>query len=211
MIPIKICGITNLEDARLAVDLGAAAVGFIFYKASPRYVDPDQARTMISKLGEQLRKVGVFVNTSPDRINRMVVETGLDMVQLSGHELPELCQDITVPVIKALHIGPDFNRAMIDQYDVHAFLLDTHQSGSFGGTGMTFNWSQIEPEIFKRPTILSGGLTLDNVVEGISSLRPSAVDLNSGIEVRPGVKDRIKMERLFMILETIEGSNDQVF
>ena len=133
------------------------------------------------------------------------------MVQLSGNEPPELCHDITVPVIKALHIGSGFHHGLLEQYDVQAFLLDTHQSGRFGGTGRTFNWSQVRPEIFKRPIILSGGLTPDNVTEGIKALQPAAVDLNSGIEVRPGVKDKVKMERLFRVLEKIEGSNDQIF
>jgi phosphoribosylanthranilate isomerase len=140
-----------------------------------------------------------------------VAETGLDMVQLSGNEPPELCLDITVPVIKTLHVGPGFNHNLHEHYTVHAFLLDTHQSDRFGGTGRTFNWPQVRPEIFKRPIILSGGLTPDNVTEGIKTLQPSAVDLNSGIEVRPGVKDRAKMERLFRILEKIEGSHDQIF
>ena len=127
MIPIKICGITNLEDALLATDLGAAAVGFIFYQASPRYMDPGQACTIISKIGESIRKVGVFVNTSPEEVNQTAAETGLDMVQLSGNEPPELCHNITVPVIKALHIGSGFHHGLLEQFNVHAFLLDTHQ------------------------------------------------------------------------------------
>lgn len=211
MIPTKICGITTQEDALLAADLGATAVGFIFYPASPRYITPKQAGTIIAKTSERVRKVGVFVNTPPEEINRMVAKTGLDMVQLSGNEPPESCRKITVPVIKAIHVGSNFNIGMVEHYDAHAFLLDTYQSDRYGGTGKTFNWSQVSSDTFPRPIILSGGLTPENVMEGIQALHPSALDLNSGIEVRPGVKDRAKMERLFAILRKVEKPDDQVF
>jgi phosphoribosylanthranilate isomerase len=211
MIPIKICGITNTEDALLAAELGAAAIGFIFHQASPRFVDPTQVRTIILKIGRSIRKVGVFVNTPSEEINRTVAETGLDMVQLSGEETPESCLEVAVPVIKALHIGSDFNPAMVAPYEVHALLLDTHQPGRYGGTGRTFDWSQFNSGIFSQPIILSGGLTPENVVEGIQAVQPSAADVNSGIEVRPGVKDRVKMKQLFAVLDKIEGSGGQVF
>jgi phosphoribosylanthranilate isomerase len=211
MIPTKICGITTQDDALFATDLGAMAVGFIFYPASPRYITPSQAGTIIENLGERARKVGVFVNTPPDEINRIVGEIELDMVQLSGNEPPESCQQITVPVIKALHIGSNFDSGMVEQYDVHAFLLDTYQPDRYGGTGMTFNWSQLGSEKFPRPIILSGGLTPENVMDGIKALQPGAVDFNSGIEARPGVKDRAKMKRLFAVMRKIEVPDEQVF
>jgi phosphoribosylanthranilate isomerase len=211
MIPTKICGITTQDDALFATDLGAMAVGFIFYPASPRYITPRQAGTIIENLGERARKVGVFVNTPPEEINRIVAETRLDMVQLSGNEPPESCQQITVPVIKALHIGSNFDIGMVERYDVHAFLLDTYQPDRYGGTGTTFNWSQVGPEMFPRPIILSGGLMVENVREGVKALQPAAVDFSSGIELGPGVKDREKMERLFAVLRKIEEPDDQVF
>jgi phosphoribosylanthranilate isomerase len=211
MIPTKICGITTQEDALLAIDLGASAIGFIFYPDSPRYITPRPAGAIIGKIGERVRKVGVFVNTPPEEINHIVTEIGLDMVQLSGNEPPESCQQITVPVIKTLHIGSNFNIDLVEQYDVRAFLLDTFQSDRYGGTGKTFNWTRISPGTLPGPIILSGGLTPENVMEGIKTLHPSAVDFNSGIEVRPGMKDRVKMENLFAILRKIEEPDEQVF
>jgi phosphoribosylanthranilate isomerase len=211
MIPTKICGITTHEDALLATDLGASAIGFIFYPASPRYITSKQAGTIIAETSKGVRKVGVFVNTQPEEINRIVAETGIDMVQLSGNEPPESCQKIIVPVIKALHIGSNFNIDLVEQYDVRAFLLDTYQADRYGGTGKSFNWTQVSSGTLPGPTILSGGLTPENVMKGIKTLLPSAVDFNSGIEVRPGVKDRAKMENLFAILRKIKEPDEQVF
>lgn len=211
MIPVKICGITREEDARLAARLGAAALGFIFYPLSPRYIAPGRAKDIADTVDRRIRKVGVFVNSPPEKINAIVDEVGLDLVQLSGDESPEVYRGMTVPIIKTCHVGADFDPAATLSYDVHAFLLDTHQAGSYGGTGRAFEWSLVDRDAFARPLILSGGLTLENILDGIKAIRPHAVDVNSGVEASPGVKDRARMERLFAILKDTEGGDEQVF
>jgi phosphoribosylanthranilate isomerase len=210
MIPVKICGITRLEDARQAARLGAAALGMIFYPPSPRYVEPAQARRITSEL-DSIRKVGVFVNETSERINATIADVQLDFVQLSGNESPEACREITVPVIKAFHIGPDFHADDTLAYEVHALLLDTHLTGSYGGTGRTFDWSHIDRVSFRRPFLLSGGLTPENILAGIQTLQPHAVDVNSGIESAPGIKDPDRMQQLFAVLEGTRGSDVTIF
>lgn len=211
MIPVKICGITRGEDARLAVKLGAAALGFIFYLPSPRYIAPGRAKTIAGTVGRHIRKVGVFVNSPPEEINTIVDEAGLDLVQLSGDEPPEVCRSVTAPVIKTFHVGADIDPAVTHPYDVHAILLDTRKAGSYGGTGRPFEWSLVNRNAFTSPLILSGGLTPENILDGIEIVRPDAVDVNSGVEASPGVKDRARMERLFAILKDTEGGDEQVF
>ncbi|MFB0515321.1 MAG: phosphoribosylanthranilate isomerase [Candidatus Neomarinimicrobiota bacterium] len=211
MIPVKICGITREKDARLAAQLGAAALGFIFYPLSPRYITPEKARAIAEAVGSHPRKVGVFVNASIEEINHIVVKAGLDLVQLSGNEPPEVCRRVTAPVIKAFRVGTDFQPALAEPYDVHAILLDTHSPGSFGGTGKTFEWSRINRDAFTRPLILSGGLNSRNILRGIEALRPHAVDVNSGVEASPGVKDHVKMNRLFAVLSQTQADDEQVF
>lgn len=211
MIPVKVCGITRAEDARLAARLGAAALGFIFYPPSPRYIAPDQARAVTDAVGGHIRKVGVFVNLPLEEVNAIVDEAGLDLVQLSGNEPPEYCRDISVPVIKTFHVGADFEPATTHPYDVQAVLLDTSQAGSYGGTGRAFEWSLVNRDAFSSPLILSGGLTPENILDGIEIVRPDAVDVNSGVEASPGMKDRARLERLFDILENTEASDEQVF
>jgi len=136
---------------------------------------------------------------------------GLNLVQLSGDEPPEVCRGVTVPVIKTFHVGPNFDPATTHSYDVHAILLDTRQPGSYGGTGRAFEWSLVNRDAFARPLILSGGLTPENILDGIKAIRPHAVDVNSGVEASPGVKDRARMERLFAILKDTERGDEQVF
>ncbi|UCH62890.1 MAG: phosphoribosylanthranilate isomerase [Fidelibacterota bacterium] len=211
MIPVKICGITRAKDAHLAARLGAAALGFIFFPPSPRYIAPDRARAVADAIDGRIRKVGVFVNMPLEEINAIVDEVGLDLVQLSGDEPPEACQGIAVPVIKTFHVGADFNPATTHPYDVLAVLLDTSQTGSYGGTGRTFEWSQVNRDVFTCPLILSGGLTPENILDGIEIVRPDAVDVNSGVEASPGVKDQARLEHLFDILKNTEAGGEQVF
>jgi len=211
VIPVKVCGLTTAGDARCAVSLGAAALGFIFYAPSPRFIAPGQARIIAGALDHPIRKVGVFVNTPSDMINTIVELVGLDLVQLSGNETPQDCRGIAVPVIKTFHVGPAFNPAVAQAYDVHAFLLDTSRVGSYGGTGQVFDWSLVDRNLFDRPLILSGGLNPDNILAGIRAVRPQAVDVCSGVEDSPGVKDRTRMELLFNVLKATESSDEQVF
>ena len=211
MIAVKICGITRQKDAQLAADLGAAALGFIFYPLSPRYVAPEQAATIAGEMGDRIRTVGVFVNATPREINAVVRKVGLDYVQLSGSESPEECLEIKAPVIKAFRVGLELDPAATAAYDVHAILLDTYNASLYGGTGDTFDWSQLDRDALHQPMILSGGLRADNILEGIEVVRPRAVDVNSGVEASPGLKDRGKLERLFSLLSETRASKDKIF
>ncbi len=211
MIPVKICGLTNTEDAQLAVRLGAAAVGMIFFEASPRCVAPAQARAITAGLDSAVTKVGIFVNEPPEQVNAVVSAVGLDLVQLSGDESPEDCTRITVPVIKTLHVGQDFDAALASGYDVRALLLDTHRRGSYGGTGQSFDWQAIDRGALHRPVVLSGGLHAGNILEGIATLAPDAVDLGSGVEAAPGRKDPEKLAALFAALKSTRATDAVLF
>ncbi len=211
MIPVKICGLTNATDAQIAADMGAAAVGMIFYAGSPRCVTAAQAREIVAGLDRRVAKVGVFVNESPPRINAIVAEVGLDLVQLSGDEPPEDCAPVNVPVIKVLHVSPEFDPARANDYTVRAVLLDTFKGGSFGGTGQAFSWNAIDRQVIDSPVILAGGLHPGNVREGIAQVGPDAVDINSGVETAPGRKDRAKLAALFAALKDTRGTDAVVF
>ncbi len=211
MIPVKICGLTTVEDAQLAVRLGAAAVGMIFFEASPRCVTPAQAHKIAAGLDSAVTKVGIFVNESPDQVNAVVNEVGLDLVQLSGDESPEDCTRITAPVIKTFHVAADFDAYRAGQYAVRALLLDTHRRGSYGGTGQVFDWQAIDRGALHRPVILSGGLHAGNILEGIAALVPDAADVGSGVETAPGAKDPEKLAALFTALKSTRATDAVVF
>ncbi len=204
MIPVKICGITSYEDAEIAVNYGASAIGMIFHKESPRYIYPQKVADWISYIPAKVKKVGVFVNEKQKNIKTIVEELSLDYIQLHGYESSEYCNKMIRPVIKAFHVGTDFDPAVLRNFQVHAFLFDTYQKGKPGGTGRSFNWGLISGLKTDTPIILSGGLNPDNINEGIETVQPSAVDVNSGVESKPGIKDKVKMEKLF---NTIENSH----
>ena len=201
MIPVKICGITNLEDARLAVNSGASALGFIFYDKSPRYILPETASQIAADLKGQVSFTGVFVNETLDYIHAVKEEIGLNFIQLHGNESPEYCRAVQLPVIKVFRVAPDFDVETMRSYDVHAFLFDTYEKGKPGGTGDIFNWNIIGALQTDTPIILSGGLSIENILDAINAVCPSAVDVNSGVESKPGVKDEKKMGALFDILQ----------
>lgn len=201
MIRVKICGITRLDDALLAEELGASAVGFVFYKKSPRYVYPEKAGEISKKLGPFTARVGVFVDEVPDAV-RMIVETAhLTAVQLHGFENQDyidLLKGLTV--IKALPVGHDINPNVLSRYRVSTFLLDTYSANMYGGTGQTFDWS-IASECKKYGRIIiAGGLNESNVIEAIKIAQPFGIDISSGIESGPGIKDHYKMRTLFKTL-----------
>ena len=201
MIPVKICGITNLEDARLAVNSGASALGFIFYDKSPRYILPETASQIAADLKGQVSFTGVFVNETLDYIHAVKEEMGLNFIQLHGNETPEYCRAVQLPVIKVFRVAPDFDAEIMKYYDVHAFLFDTYEKGKPGGTGDIFNWNLIIDLQTDTPIILSGGLGVENILDAINAVCPSAVDVNSGVESKSGVKDEKKMKALFDILQ----------
>ena len=204
MIPVKICGITSYKDAEIAVNYGASAIGIIFYQDSPRYIYPEKVGEWITAVPSKLKKVGVFDNEKGKNINTIVEKLNLDYIQLHGDESPEYCNKMIRPVIKAFRVGVDFDPNVIDNFQVHAFLFDTYQIGEFGGTGKSFKWDLISGLNIDTPIILSGGLNAENIIKGIETVKPSALDVNSGVELKPGVKDRVKIEKLF---NTIEYSN----
>ena len=202
MIQIKICGITNKEDALCAAKLGATALGFIFYPPSPRNIKPADARKIVSVLSDELVKVGVFVNESVTEVKRIVEYCGLDMIQLHGDESPAYCREFPASqVIKAVQLknDDDFNQA--SGYDVAAILVDSRHAGLYGGTGKKANWELACRIKNKKPLILSGGLNEGNIAEAIKAVTPNALDINSGVELRPGKKDHAKLARIFDIIQ----------
>ena len=201
MIPVKICGITNLEDARSAVNSGASALGFIFYDKSPRYILPETASQIAADLKEKVSFTGVFVDKTLDYVHAAKEEMGLNFIQLHGNESPDYCREVQLPVIKVFRVAPNFDAGIMKYYDVHAFLFDTYEKGKPGGTGDIFNWHLIGELQTDTPIILSGGLGVENILDAINAVCPSAVDVNSGVESKPGVKDEKKMKALFDILQ----------
>ena len=200
MTLIKICGITSLDDAHAAVAAGADALGFNFYKPSPRYITTDAARAIIDELPESILTVGVFVNEpSPESAETRAREAGITAIQLHGDESPDYCRQLTPRfVIKALAAGADFDTQRANDYDVEAILLDTKDEALRGGTGRTFDWSIAQrvrrtvPKLF-----LAGGLSLQNIEDAIISVDPYGVDACSALEKAPGLKDHERM-RVFV-------------
>lgn len=199
MVRVKICGITNLKDAMAACEYGADALGFIFYEKSPRYITPASVISIIKELPPFISKVGVFVNEPVEKVRQIKVLTGIDVVQLHGDETPEMCDSVGDEVIKAFKVGEEgrlFGSRGFDisRYKVSAYLLDTYKVGLHGGTGETFDWDiAIEAKEFGR-LILAGGLTPENISEAVKKVRPYAVDVASGVEKSPGIKDLKKVK-----------------
>ena len=208
MIAVKICGITSLKDAEMAVNYSVSAIGMIFYPDSPRYVDPAEVEQWIERIPDSVKKVGVFVNEQIDTINNITRQLKLEFIQLHGDESPEFCNGIIRPVIKVFRVGDDFDAIVLNGYDVHGFLFDTYKKGKPGGTGNRFKWELIANLKTETPIILSGGLTPENVLNGIEAVNPAAVDVNSGVESVPGVKDEEKIKELFSVLEHSNSCNN---
>jgi len=198
MTKIKICGITNLDDAKAAIDYGADALGFVFFKESPRNITPKKAAAITARLPAFTTTVGVFVNEPRQTIQKIVEETGIDVIQLHGDEPPEACS-LQRRVIKGIRVKSLQSLEPLKRYQdlVSAFLLDTYAQHMLGGTGQVFNWDiAIEAKKFGR-VILAGGLTHENISEAIRRVKPYAVDVSSGVEREKGKKDHQKM-RLFI-------------
>jgi phosphoribosylanthranilate isomerase len=196
-VRVKICGITNLEDAQAAVQAGADALGFIFFAQSPRNVSPEMARRIIEKMPPFVAKVGVFVNESLEKILQIVKETGIDTVQLHGDESPQLCEKVArenLKVIKAFRIKDQNSLTPLKEFRAAAFLLDSYVPGQLGGTGAKFNWDlAVQASGLGTPIILAGGLVPENVRDAISKVAPYGVDVSSGVESAPGRKDHAKV------------------
>jgi phosphoribosylanthranilate isomerase len=193
---VKICGITRLDDALAAVDLGADALGLNFWPGSKRFIAPADARAIVRRLPPFVAAVGLFVNPTREEVLRALDASGAGVVQLHGDESPELCASIPFPVVKAIRVSDARALAALASYDVRAFLLDAPCTG-YGGSGTSFDWKLAAGAAREVPLILAGGLHPGNVAEAIRTVRPWAVDVASGVESAPGVKDPEKM-RLFI-------------
>ena len=194
MLKVKICGITNREDALWAVECGADALGFIFYKKSPRYINPENAKKIISILPPFISTVGVFVNEDYNDVRDVKLLTDLNTVQLHGDESPSYCNLIEGKLIKAIRIKNEKSIERLKKYSVDAFLLDSFDTSSFGGSGLTFDWRLAEKAKQHGRIILAGGLTPDNVEEAINKVAPFGVDVSSGVESKPGIKNKKKVK-----------------
>jgi phosphoribosylanthranilate isomerase len=207
MTKVKICGITRLGDAEAAVELGAWAIGLNHWEGTPRRVDPDAAAEIGATLKRRCEVVGVFVNPSLDEVAAAVENAELTMVQLHGEEGPSFCSEVArrtgVKVIKALGVQSAAEVRAAETYRVAYHLLDGHRTGMHGGTGESFDWELVSDRRSQIPLILAGGLTPSNVAGAIEVARPFAVDVASGVEAEPGIKDPALVKALF---EAVPGA-----
>ncbi len=199
MTRVKICGITNLEDARLAAALGAAALGFIFYPKSPRAIEPEAAGHIIRHLPPFVLSVGVFVNEEAGWVREVAERIRLDWLQLHGEEPPEYCRSLGRNVLKAIRVQDQTSLDLMRPYQgiVRAFLLDSYTAGQQGGTGHSFDWSLARVAAAFGPIVLAGGLRPENAASAIRAAAPAAVDVASGVEAAPGKKDPEKLRAFF--------------
>jgi phosphoribosylanthranilate isomerase len=206
---VKVCGITTYEDAVMLLDQGVDALGFNFFPRSPRYIRPEDARSIIRRIPPFVVPVGLFVNVEdPNQVSLIARAAGVQILQLHGDETPEYCRKLVDwPMIKALRIGNNENPTDLEAYPVRAFLLDSKDDVLFGGTGKTFDWSIAKDIKRIRPVILAGGLRPDNVREAIRVVEPYGVDVCSGVESAPGKKDSAK---LMQFMNEVRNVDDQL-
>jgi phosphoribosylanthranilate isomerase len=191
---VKICGITRLEDAEAAVAAGADAIGFIFWPASPRFIDPHRARAIAASLPPFVTPVGVFVNQPLDFVNGVASMVHLGVVQLHGDETQAFAAAVTRPVMKAVSIG----QADVQRWPARVkLLLDVHDPQARGGTGRIIDWTAAAELASQREIVLAGGLKPDNVADAIARVRPYGIDVSSGVEQSPGIKDHQRLRALF--------------
>jgi len=191
---VKICGITRIEDALEAIKAGADALGFVFYKPSPRYITPERAADIIRQLPPFVTTVALFVNEPEEGIYRILSTTRCDLLQFHGDESPDFCESFNRPWIKALRVkdAKTLSEQLLQYTGARALLLDSYRAGVPGGTGETFNWELI-PSHPPRPIILAGGLTPDNISTAVQQLQPYGVDVSGGVEAQKGIKDPVKI------------------
>jgi phosphoribosylanthranilate isomerase len=201
-VRIKICGITRFEDARIAANLGVDALGFIFFKKSPRYIAPEDAAEIIRQLPPFISRVGVFVNEELPTVLEIARIARIDTLQLHGSESPDFCNQSPLPVLKAFSVKPDMDFDVLDTYKTAGFLLDTWNGNMYGGSGKTFNWT-IAKNICSRfnNVIIAGGLGTSNIEEALDMVHPYGVDINSSVEIMPGVKNPHKMRDVIKIIK----------
>ena len=197
---IKMCGLTREKDVVAGINAGLDALGFIFYEKSPRNVEPDFVRSMVAQMPPFTECVGVFVDREREEVGEIIEYCGLSYAQLHGKESPKFCERVErlvspCRVIKAFRVSEESKGDEFVPYAsvIHGYLLDTYKKGSAGGTGETFDWNIIKRLNLQRPMILAGGLTPENVEEALSQVQPFGVDVNSGVEIEPGIKDHAKL------------------
>ena len=204
-VSVKICGITRREDAIEAERLGAFAVGFVFYPASKRFIEPYQAGYISRSLGPSIERVGVFVNEEPEVVLDTVRKANLTIVQLHGSENPLYLDALKeIRIIKAFRVDRDFNASVLLDYRSDYYLLDTALEGSHGGTGKTFDWSFVPSQPKNGKIILAGGLHAGNVENALEITHPWGIDVSTGVEVFPGIKDTEKMQNFFRAVDRYE-------
>ena len=195
---VKICGITRSEDAEAAIALGAGALGFVFWPKSPRYVDPEAARAIVASLPPFVTTVGVFVDQSARLVNGVAARVGLSAVQLHGDEPVTVVDEIDRPVVKAFAMSDTTCIEEADAWPARVrLLIDVCDPAARGGTGRTVDWQRAAAVAAARPVLLAGGLKAENVAEAIRTVRPFGIDVSSGVESAPGVKDHARMRALF--------------
>jgi len=194
-IRIKICGITNLEDAKLAIDTGADAIGLVFYEKSPRYVAINSAKYIIKNASPFINFIGLFVDANESYVRKVLDRVAIDTLQFHGQESEQACAMYNRPYIKAIRMAEDIN--LYEQCEKYSsasgLLLDTYVKDVPGGTGLSFDWDRI-PNDLNKPIILAGGLDETNVKSAISQVRPYAVDVSGGVEIEKGIKDPVKIK-----------------
>jgi phosphoribosylanthranilate isomerase len=191
----KICGITRLEDAKASVRAGCDALGFVFYKESPRYIALDAFKVIVKELPPFVTKTGLFVNADPAEIEEVIQSGFVNVLQFHGDETPDFCRQFNFPYIKAVAVSSsvDLIQYAKDFHDAEALLLDAYHEHLKGGTGQTFDWNLI-PQSLSKPIVLAGGLTVDNVKEAIKKVKPYAVDVSGGVEESKGIKNSLKIQ-----------------
>ena len=203
---VKICGMTQREDVEQAIGLGADALGVIFYEKSARYVNVEQAKALLKNIPPFVDVVAVFVNPEVDFVRRLIDELPLSLLQFHGDEDPEFCQQFKKPYIKAIHPQDEHQilKSMQEFEQAQALLLDTPSDTLWGGSGLSFDWNII-PQDAPKPFILAGGLNEFNLPDAIKTCSPYAIDVCSGVEALPGVKDHVKMSRFMKALWDINN------
>jgi phosphoribosylanthranilate isomerase len=200
---VKICGITRVEDARLAVSFGATHIGVICWSGSPRHVTPTAAAAIAAAVRGAAAVVGVFVDADAGEINGIASEAGFDLLQLHGRETPTLLPRLARPAIKALPVGPGLDEALATWTGV-PILLDAHDPVRHGGTGSVVDWDRAAIVARRREVILAGGLRPENIGEALARVRPRGVDVSSGVESSPGIKDGERLRALFDAIRRVE-------
>jgi len=204
LVKVKICGITNLEDALVSFFSGAAAIGFVFYKKSPRYIRPEKAANIVRILPKSIKRVGVFVDEEVSTVKKIAKLCGLDMLQFHGHETVQYCKKFKdYQVIKTFRISSPENLVGMNRYKTFAYLFDSFSKSKFGGTGKRFNWKILASAVCRKPKVfISGGLTSSNVMKAVKLLKPDWVDVSSSLELKPGKKNHKEIQKFIHAART---------